>query len=133
MFADASRAQRHVMHIGTKADRLPGSSSLMGVLAVSASTGVGLSELCDRLADALAVDSRGQRQLLGMTASRCQESLQAARDALSRTAEAVTLGLGDDLIAIELREVLEHLGHIVGAVYTDDVLDRIFSKFCIGK
>ena len=103
------------------------------VLAVSASTGAGLDELCDRLTEALAVDSLGQRQLLGMTASRCQESLLAARDALGRTEEAVAIGLGDDLIVIELRDVLEHLGHIVGAVYTDDVLDRIFSKFCIGK
>ena len=58
---------------------------------------------------------------------------EAARDALSRTAEAASLGLGDDLIVIELRDALEHLGQIVGAVYTDDLLDRIFSKFCIGK
>jgi tRNA modification GTPase len=38
-----------------------------------------------------------------------------------------------ELLAIEIREALEHLGEIVGAVYTDDLLDRIFSKFCIGK
>ncbi len=102
-------------------------------LAVSATNGLGLDELCRRIADALAVDSRGRRQWLGMTAARCQDSLLAARDALSRTADAASLGLGDDLIVIELRDALEHLGQIVGAVYTDDLLDRIFSKFCIGK
>ena len=68
-----------------------------------------------------------------MTAARCQNSLLAARDALHRTADAAMLGLGDDLVIVELREALDHLGHIVGAVYTDDVLDRVFSKFCIGK
>ena len=83
--------------------------------------------------ETLAIDTRGQRQLLGMTASRCQESLLGARAALRRTEDAISLGIGEDLIVIELRDVLEHLGHIVGAVYTDDVLDRIFSKFCIGK
>ena len=158
LLADLSSEQRRVLHIGTKADRQPESANTSPkrqrgiepddigestdaiprwrvglVLAVSASTGAGLDELCDRLTEALAVDSPGQRQLLGMTASRCQESLLAARDALGRTEEAVAIGLGDDLIVIELRDVLEHLGHIVGAVYTDDVLDRIFSKFCIGK
>jgi tRNA modification GTPase len=40
---------------------------------------------------------------------------------------------GDELIAIELRLAIDALGEIVGAVYTDDLLDRIFSRFCIGK
>ena len=41
--------------------------------------------------------------------------------------------LPTQMMAIEIREALQHLGHIVGQVYTDDILDRIFSKFCIGK
>ena len=106
----------------------------VGVRAtVSARDGRGLDELCGLLAKRLSAESRGRRQWIGMTAARCQNSLLAARDALSRTFEAASLGFSDDLVIIELREVLEHLGHIVGAVYTDDVLDRVFSKFCIGK
>jgi tRNA modification GTPase len=38
-----------------------------------------------------------------------------------------------DLLALELRGALDQLGEMVGAVYTDDLLDRIFSRFCIGK
>jgi tRNA modification GTPase len=38
-----------------------------------------------------------------------------------------------ELLALELRGALEALGQMVGAVYTDDLLDRIFSRFCIGK
>jgi len=41
--------------------------------------------------------------------------------------------LGDELIAIEMRESLDQLGKIVGVVFTDDILDRVFSRFCIGK
>ena len=41
--------------------------------------------------------------------------------------------MGNELIAVELRTALHELGKVVGAVYTDDLLDRIFSKFCIGK
>jgi tRNA modification GTPase len=37
------------------------------------------------------------------------------------------------LLSVELRDALDELGKIVGAVYTDDILDRVFSKFCIGK
>ncbi len=36
-------------------------------------------------------------------------------------------------MALELRGALEELGAMTGAIYTDDLLDRIFSRFCIGK
>jgi tRNA modification GTPase len=38
-----------------------------------------------------------------------------------------------ELLALELRGGLAQLGELVGAVFTDDLLDRIFSRFCIGK
>jgi tRNA modification GTPase len=38
-----------------------------------------------------------------------------------------------ELVALELRAALDELGAMTGAVYTDDLLDRIFSRFCIGK
>ena len=38
-----------------------------------------------------------------------------------------------EILALELREALHQLGEMVGAVYTEDLLDRIFSRFCIGK
>jgi tRNA modification GTPase len=43
------------------------------------------------------------------------------------------LGGGDELVAIDLRQAVDDLGHVVGAVVTDDILDRIFKRFCIGK
>ena len=44
-----------------------------------------------------------------------------------------TMVYADELVAAEIRNSLDHLGEVVGAVYTDDVLDRVFSRFCIGK
>ena len=141
LIAELRDEQRPVICVGTKADRVSAVARTptsehpdVGVRAtVSALDGHGLDELCTQLAKLLAAESRGRRQWIGMTAARCQNSLLAARDALGRTGEAAGLGLSDDLVIVELREALEHLGHIVGAVYTDDVLDRVFSKFCIGK
>ena len=54
-------------------------------------------------------------------------------DAVTRAIELASAGMGNELIAVELRTALHELGKVVGAVYTDDLLDRIFSKFCIGK
>jgi tRNA modification GTPase len=40
---------------------------------------------------------------------------------------------GDELIAAEIHTALHEIGKVVGAVSTDDILDRVFSSFCIGK
>lgn len=45
----------------------------------------------------------------------------------------LALGGGNELVAIDLRQALDDLGRVVGTVVTDDVLDRIFQRFCIGK
>lgn len=101
-------------------------------VCVSAATGDGLDDLKAAVTSRLA-SSSGDDRMLGTTAARCQESLRAAVDALQQAQSAATGELGDELIAVELREALEHLGQIAGRIYTDDILDRIFSRFCIGK
>ena len=40
---------------------------------------------------------------------------------------------GEEIVAAEVRVALDDLGKVAGAVYTEDVLDRIFSRFCVGK
>ncbi|HZW31570.1 MAG TPA: hypothetical protein VFF52_12735 [Isosphaeraceae bacterium] len=53
--------------------------------------------------------------------------------ALRSAVESLLAGGGDELVAFDLRLALEELGRVVGAVVTDDILDRIFRRFCIGK
>ena len=70
---------------------------------------------------------------LAPSQSRCRHHVLAAVDALRR---AHGHSLNDDpaeLLALELRKALDQIGEMVGAVYTNDLLDRIFSRFCIGK
>ncbi len=69
----------------------------------------------------------------GMTAHRCAESLRSASEALTRASELNQQDAGEELIGCELRLALDELGKVAGTVYTDDILDRIFSRFCIGK
>lgn len=67
------------------------------------------------------------------TAARCRESLFEAAGALDRAADLAIARQGDELVAAEVRLAANSLGSVVGAVYTDDLLDRIFRSFCIGK
>jgi tRNA modification GTPase len=102
-------------------------------LAVSALRGTGLRELAEAIAARLSRPAPGARQLLGTTAARSRDSLLKAQAALDRALSIARSEADQELLAIEAREALEELGKIAGAVYTDDILDRIFSKFCIGK
>lgn len=109
------------------------SGGLRPPLAVSAMNGSGLDELSQAIAAELALERSGARQMLGSTVARGRQSLQAACDALERLLAAGELGFGDDVLAAELRSALDGLAAVLGVIYTDDVLDVIFSRFCIGK
>ena len=67
------------------------------------------------------------------TADRCRDSVRLADAAVARAAETAAASAGDELVAAEIRVALAELGKVVGTVYTDDLLDRIFKTFCIGK
>jgi len=73
------------------------------------------------------------QSLIGSTAARCRHSLETAVEALKRGIILVEGKAGDELVAEELRSGLDGLGEVTGSVYTEDLLDRIFSRFCIGK
>lgn len=123
---------RPVLSVGTKCDLDPATNAAADV-RVSIAEGASMQPLIDAAVARLGASHAGGRELLGMTAARCRESLATAAASLESARSAAEAGLGDEIIALEFREALEHLGRILGAVYTDDILDRIFSKFCIGK
>jgi tRNA modification GTPase len=101
-------------------------------IATSSVQGDGLDELKRAIAVRLQAQV-GDTHVVSGTAARCRESLLLAQQSLGRAKEASEFRLGEELVASEVRGALDDLGRVVGAVYTDDVLDRIFSRFCIGK
>ena len=126
------------IRVRTKAD-LPYASAVAGspqagtaVVEVSAHSGTGLSELMKLIRKRFERNDGGRR-FVGTTGARCRESLVRALESLSRAREAAVAQLGDEIIAIEIRETLSDLGRVVGETHTDDILDHIFSNFCIGK
>jgi tRNA modification GTPase len=104
------------------------------VVLTSSRSGQGLEELSVTFSRLLLNDQSAERGgVLASTAGRCRESVRLAETSLSRAAELVRIGGGNELVAVELRAALEEIGRVVGAVYTNDLLDRIFGTFCIGK
>jgi len=59
--------------------------------------------------------------------------MKMARKSLERAIEAITGSQSNEFIAADVREAAEDLGEITGEVTTEDILDSIFSKFCVGK
>ena len=68
-----------------------------------------------------------------VTNARHLQSLQQTDEALNRVIEGINMQMSNDLVAQDIRSALFHLGEITGEITTDDLLDNIFSKFCIGK
>jgi tRNA modification GTPase len=126
----ASMPRESALHIITKSD-LATSPSPERPLACSSKTGAGLDELACELRRRLA-SIQGEGAAAAATAARCIASLNEARRALVAAAELLPSG-HDELLAAEIRAALDALGDVVGAVCADDVLDRVFSQFCIGK
>ncbi|MCL2118152.1 MAG: tRNA modification GTPase [Planctomycetaceae bacterium] len=107
-------------------------SEIRSLIETSAIAGEGLQQLLD------AIHTRLQRshtcsEVVPATALRCRESLMHAAESL-RNALQLSEASGDDLLVVtEMRIALEHIGQMTGAVHNDEILDRIFSRFCIGK
>jgi tRNA modification GTPase len=68
-----------------------------------------------------------------VTNARHQEALRRANEGLNYAIESLENGMPPDLVAVDLRISLDGLGDIVGRTTTEDILDRIFSQFCVGK
>lgn len=61
------------------------------------------------------------------------EALQKTEEALIRVLSGIDGSITSDFLSMDIKQALHYLGEITGAVTTDDLLDNIFSKFCIGK
>lgn len=102
-------------------------------LAASVVTGQGLAELASRLREMLVDLWNPGGEAVASTAQRAEEHLRAAQTALDTAVELAQAEEAEEVLALEIRSALDALGYVSGAVYTEDLLDRIFSRFCIGK
>lgn len=92
-----------------------------------------VADLQAALSERARTDATVQPGSAVVTNARHHEHLTATDDALARAIGHLDAGVTADWLAMDLRAALRHLGELTGEVTTDDLLDSIFSRFCIGK
>ncbi len=127
----AESGTREQIVVWTKCDLPAAVKCPPQAVPTSAASGEGISGLADAVREAVGGD--GDRAAVASTAARCSDSLQRAATSLASAQRWAIELHSEELVAADLRIALEEIGQVVGAVYTDDLLDRIFSRFCIGK
>lgn len=92
----------------------------------------GIEELKDELLKKVNLANISSDDVM-VTNIRHVEALEKTRDSLEKVLLSLDSEMTSDFVAIDIRQALYHLGEITGEVSTDDLLENIFSKFCIGK
>ena len=101
-------------------------------LFISAKDDLGISELKAQLTSLLNTGALSNNQTI-VSNSRHFEALTKALAEINNIQKGINTNLSSDLIAIDIRQALHHLGEITGKVTTEDLLGNIFANFCIGK
>ncbi len=109
---------------------LPASLTAINVCCVS---GDGIEALKDAIKEKVWAGEIGAEMLEAMINSRHEDALRRGRSGIERAASALEADLGLELAALDLRIAANAIGEIVGKTTTEDLLDAIFSQFCLGK
>ncbi|MBD1428521.1 tRNA uridine-5-carboxymethylaminomethyl(34) synthesis GTPase MnmE [Sphingobacterium litopenaei] len=105
---------------------------VLNPLYISAKEQLGIEELKDELLNQVNLSNINTDDVM-VTNIRHVEALQHTQTALEKVLYGIDNPVTSDFLAMDIRQALHHLGEITGTVTTDDLLDNIFSKFCIGK
>ncbi|MCX2478017.1 tRNA uridine-5-carboxymethylaminomethyl(34) synthesis GTPase MnmE [Pedobacter sp. MC2016-15] len=101
-------------------------------VSISAKENTGIESLKEVLYDAVVGDKLSENHTL-VTNIRHVEALRKTQESLHSVSEGLINPVTSDFLATDIKQALYYLGEITGKVTTDDLLENIFSKFCIGK
>ncbi len=99
---------------------------------ISAAQKTNLQDLKDQILSHFHISTVKQGDVL-VTNLRHYQNLMATNDSLNRVLSGMETSVTGDFLAMDIRQSLHYLGEITGEITTEDLLDNIFSKFCIGK
>ena len=102
------------------------------IIYISAKADLGIDNLRERMRSAIDTSNINSGSVV-VSNMRHYEALTLAREALGDAQRALDMNLSSDLISEDIRRIIHHLGEITGDITSDDILQCIFSKFCIGK
>ena len=127
-----------IIPVGNKVDLLSNDNKarlqneLPGIIMLSAKQHAGIEELKTALTSLINTGVLKSNQIL-VSNSRHYEALTKAYREIGEVKKGLASNLPTDLITIDVRQALYHLGEITGKVTSDDLLGNIFANFCIGK
>ena len=124
---------QHHIRVVNKIDTMPAPATLSpDTLCISAKSGIGIEALRERLAATIDTSKLGTGSVV-VSNMRHYAALREAYAALTSARTAMDNGLPSDLLSEDIRRVVHYLGEITGEITSDDILQSIFSHFCIGK
>lgn len=127
-----STTQNYIKVIN-KIDKLISTENIdKSTLYISAKENIGIETLKDKLRSTVDTSSLDSSSVV-VSNMRHYEALSLANEALQDAKRALAMQLSGDLISEDIRRIIRHLGEITGDITSDDILQSIFSKFCIGK
>ncbi len=132
LLLEATR-QGRVILVGNKCDLPRRADAPEGLVAVSALTGEGIPELRRKIVDQIAPEEGIVPEAGFITSVRHEQRLRESVTCLDKARSAAAGGIPHEMLLIDLYEALAALASITGAATADDILNRIFSTFCIGK
>ena len=104
---------------------------LPNTIYISAKHNEGIEVFSQQMIDLVNTSSLGNSTLISN--SRHLESLTLALENIIKTINGLNYGTSGDFLAMDIRQALQHIGEITGEISSDDLLENIFSNFCIGK
>jgi tRNA modification GTPase len=128
---ELTKSQRRLI-IGNKSD-LPKTLQLEEVLSISTLTKEGLKELEKAILKLLSLEDIDSRDFNYLSNVRHIQKVKEARASLKNVLASIELEMPVDVYAIDLTQAWKSLGEILGEYYQDDLLNELFSKFCLGK
>ncbi|MFM2268116.1 MAG: hypothetical protein RL757_1557 [Bacteroidota bacterium] len=102
------------------------------IMSMSAKNGMNVPYLKEKLHDLVSEGAVNAESAI-VSNARHFEALQLSLTSLDDVLQGLSSGITADFVAMDIRRSLHHLGSITGEISTDDLLENIFSKFCIGK
>jgi len=127
---------KEAMVVANKSD-LPRQAELDGLswpqVSTSALTGEGLEELEQRMVDTVLGGKVFTSDALLVSNPRHKSALERAQSYLEQALSSIEARMPDDFVTIDLTAALNALGEITGETVTDELLETIFSNFCVGK
>ena len=103
------------------------------IIKISALNNMGLDKLYEEITNLFHLNEINLDNDVVITNIRHKNLITKAIESVKKTKENMEKGIPLDMIAIFIKDILESLGNITGEIVTDDIIDKIFAKFCLGK